>query len=153
MDDISRGLTIGQVAERTGLSVHTLRFYEREGILANPVQRGPGGHRVYSEDDVDWLTVCTILRGSGMPIPQIARYTALVRAGDGNEPERLALLSRHREQVTAQMTQLTRCLDLINFKVGVYEDILAQSTAAGGDQVHDQDQGERNRPLPAVVTS
>lgn len=126
MDDISRGLTIGQVAERTGLSVHTLRFYEREGILANPVQRGPGGHRVYSEDDVDWLTVCTVLRGSGMPIPQIAHYTALVRAGEGNEPERLELLRRHREQVNAQMAQLTRCLDLITFKVGVYEDILAQ---------------------------
>lgn len=143
MDDIPRGLTIGQVAERTGLSVHTLRFYEREGILANPVQRGPGGHRVYSEDDVDWLTVCTILRGSGMPIPQIARYTAMVRQGDGNEPERLALLRQHRERVTAQMTQLTRCLDLINFKVGVYEDILAQSSAAGEVQDQDQDQRER----------
>jgi DNA-binding transcriptional MerR regulator len=144
MDDIPRGLTIGQVAERTGLSVHTLRFYERERILANPVQRGPGGHRVYSEDDVDWLTVCTILRGSGMPIPVIARYTALVRQGEGNEPERLALLRQHREQVTAQMAQLTRCLDLINFKVGVYEDILAQPTAADEDQ--DQDHRERKRP-------
>lgn len=143
MDDIPRGLTIGQVAERTGLSVHTLRFYEREGILANPVQRGPGGHRVYSEDDVDWLTVCTILRGSGMPIPQIARYTAMVRQGEGNEPERLALLRQHRERVTAQMAQLTRCLDLINFKVGVYEDILAQSSAAGEVQDQDQDQRER----------
>jgi DNA-binding transcriptional MerR regulator len=144
MDDIPRGLTIGQVAERTGLSVHTLRFYEREQILANPVQRGPGGHRVYSEDDVDWLTVCTILRGSGMPIPVIARYTALVRQGDGNEPERLALLRRHREQVTAQMAQLARCLDLISFKVGVYEDILAQPTAADEDQ--DRDHRERKRP-------
>ena len=143
MDDIPPGLTIGQVAERTGLSVHTLRFYEREGILANPVQRGPGGHRVYSEDDVDWLTVCTVLRGSGMPIPTIARYTALVRRGEGNEPERLALLCQHREQVTAQMAQLTRCLDLINFKVGVYEDILAQPTAA------DEGQDQIERKLPA----
>jgi DNA-binding transcriptional MerR regulator len=129
MDDIPTGLTIGQVAERTGLSVHTLRFYEREGILAHPVRRGTGGHRVYTEDDLEWLTVCTVLRGSGMPVPVIAKYTAMVRQGEGNEEERLALLRRHREQVTAQMTQLTRCLDLINFKVGVYEDILAQPPA------------------------
>ncbi len=58
------------MAERTGLSADTLRFYEREGILANPVRRR-SGRRVYSEDDVEWLVVCTVLRDSGMPIPEV----------------------------------------------------------------------------------
>jgi DNA-binding transcriptional MerR regulator len=94
--------------------------------LASPIQRDLGGRRVYRQDDVDWLTVCVILRASGMPLPAMRRYTDLVRAGAGNEPERLALLREHRERVVDQMNQLRKCLDLINFKVGVYEDVLDQ---------------------------
>lgn len=124
MSDIEPRLSIGEVAERTGLSVHALRFYEREGLLAGPIRRDPGGRRVYDEDDVGWLTVCVILRGSGMPLPQIRRYAELVRAGEGNEADRLGVLGEHRERVLDQMDQLRKCLDLINYKVGVYEDIL-----------------------------
>ena len=107
MPEVALSLSIGQVAERTGLSVHALRFYEREGILATPVRRGPGGRRVYSEWDMDWLDVCTRLRASGMPLTAIRRYADLVRAGAGNEEERLALLRRHQEHVTAQIGELT----------------------------------------------
>ncbi|GAA3023845.1 MerR family transcriptional regulator [Streptosporangium longisporum] len=126
MRDVTPGLSIGQVAERTGLSVHALRFYEREGILIDPVRRGPGGRRVYGEGDVEWLTLCIVLRASGMPLPDIRRYTEFVRQGTGNEEERLALLRLHRERVTAQIDGLSRCMDLINHKVGVYEDLLDQ---------------------------
>lgn len=125
-------LSIGQVAERMGLSVHALRFYEREGLLAYPVERGPGGHRVYGQDDVEWLELCLILRASAMPLPEIRKYTDLVKAGAGNEEERLELLRGHQERVAAQMAELAKCLDLINYKVGVYEDILAEGTADHG---------------------
>ena len=64
MPDVVSGLSIGQVAERTGLSVHALRFYEREALLANPVARGPERRRVYREQDVEWLRICTNLRAS-----------------------------------------------------------------------------------------
>ncbi|WP_336207308.1 MerR family transcriptional regulator [Nonomuraea sp. LPB2021202275-12-8] len=117
-------MTIGQVAERTGLSVHALRFYEQEGILANPVRRDVGGRRLYTEQDVEWLNLCVILRASGMPVPEIRRYTDLARRGDGTEDERLALLREHQQRVIGQIDQLTRSLDLINFKIGVYEDRL-----------------------------
>ena len=117
-------LSIGEVAHRFGLSVHALRFYEREGLMAGPVQRGPGGWRVYTEDDIEWLEVCLILRGSGMPLPAIRRYTEMVREGMGNERERRDLLAGHREDVLAQITALHRCLDLVNFKIGVYDDLL-----------------------------
>ena len=118
-------LSIGEVAERTGLSVHALRFYEREGILANPVRRDGGGRRVYGADDVEWLRLCILLRASGMPVPSIRRYTDLVRHGDGNESERLALLRQHEERVVSQIDELNRCLDVIRYKVAVYEDYLA----------------------------
>ncbi len=129
MSEVAPSLSIGQVAERTGLSVHALRFYEREGILADPVRRGQGGRRLYSERDVEWLTICTMLRASGMPLPVIRRYTHLVRQGPGNEEDRLALLRQHREHVTTQIGELTKCLDLISYKVRVYEERLAQGTA------------------------
>jgi DNA-binding transcriptional MerR regulator len=130
MVDQPEQLSIGQVAARTGLSVHTLRFYEREEILAQPVRRAAGGRRVYTQDDVDWLTLCTVLRGAGMPLPAIRRYTELVQAGDGNEPERLELLREHEQRIHAQQEQLDRCLDLIKFKIGVYEDILATTATS-----------------------
>ncbi|MCR3749039.1 DNA-binding transcriptional regulator, MerR family [Lentzea californiensis] len=120
LDDM--GLSIGQVAERTGLSVHALRFYEKEGILARQVQRGPGGRRVYTQQDIDWLRMCIMLRMSGMPVPEIRRYTELVRQGDGNELQRLDILKEHQERVQQQMVQLQECMDLITFKVGKYQD-------------------------------
>ncbi|NUP02126.1 MAG: MerR family transcriptional regulator [Hamadaea sp.] len=113
-------LSIGQVAARTGLSIHALRFYEREGLLANPIRRGPAGHRVYSEQDVQWLNLCVILRTTGMPLPEIRRYADLVRTGADNG-ERLAVLRRHQEQVMSQLSALTDNLDLISRKVRAYE--------------------------------
>jgi DNA-binding transcriptional MerR regulator len=126
----STGMSIGQMAERTGLSVHTLRFYEREGILANPVRRGPGGRRLYTDDDAEWLTVCVNLRATGMPIPDIRQYTGLVRRGDGNEQQRLDLLRQHQARVLAQMDTLQQCLDLISHKVAIYESITAPTSPA-----------------------
>ena len=130
MAEVTTSLSIGQVADRTGLSVHALRFYEHEGLFVKPVRRGPGGRRVYSEDDVDWLTVCIILRASGMPLPALRRYADLVRQGVGNEEERLTLLREHQAHLTTQIRRLTECLDLVRFKIGVYEDLLDQDSAA-----------------------
>jgi DNA-binding transcriptional MerR regulator len=124
MQDSAVDFSIGQVAEQTGLSVHALRFYEREGILAGAVRRDTGGRRVYTQHDVDWLTHCVILRASGMPLPTIRRYNELLREGTGNEKERIALLLEHQDQVNAQIGKLTECLDLIGHKVGVYQDHL-----------------------------
>jgi DNA-binding transcriptional MerR regulator len=122
-------VTIGQAADRTGLSVHTLRFYEREGLLPSAVRRGPDGRRVYTEDDLEWLQICASFRASGMPLATISRYAGLVRQGTGNEADRLALLREHEQRVTAQIGDLTRCLDLITYKVKVYSERVDQGTA------------------------
>ncbi|MDX6248665.1 MAG: hypothetical protein QOF10_2025 [Kribbellaceae bacterium] len=129
MGGMTAGLSIGQVAERTGLSVHALRFYEREGILADPVRREANGRRVYSEDDVEWLDMCIKFRSSGMPLDTIRRYTDLVRQGAGNEQDRLALLRSHQEHVTAQIQELTECLNVISHKVEIYQDHLDRGLA------------------------
>ncbi|WP_152663535.1 MerR family transcriptional regulator [Paenibacillus wulumuqiensis] len=115
-------LSIGEVAERSGLSVHSLRFYEREGLLLSTrITRDGGGRRRYSESDVEWLYICTRLRASGMPIAQIRRFAELVRSGPGNEYERLAILKEHQQQVINQMEELNDCLKVITFKANVYE--------------------------------
>jgi DNA-binding transcriptional MerR regulator len=126
------GLSIGQVAQRTGLSVHALRFYEREGVLADPVQRGAGGRRIYSEHDIDWLAVCIKLRASGMPLPAIRQYAELVRQGAGNEEARLGIMREHRERVIEQIAQLHECLDLISGKIAVYERSLMSAESCIG---------------------
>ncbi|MFD7154029.1 MerR family transcriptional regulator [Kribbella sp. NPDC059898] len=118
------GLSIGQVAERTGLSVHALRFYEREGLLADQVRRESNGRRVYTEDDVEWLDMCIKFRSSGMPLDTIRKYTDLVRQGPGNEVDRLALLKSHQDYVSAQIAELNECLNVITWKVGCYQEAL-----------------------------
>ncbi|MEV6972012.1 MerR family transcriptional regulator [Kitasatospora sp. NPDC093806] len=122
-------LSIGEVAQRSGLSVHALRFYEREGLFANPVRRLANGRRIYHEEDLEWLAVCTKLRSSGMPLPAIRRYVELARQGAGNENERLALLREHQEHVEAQLRELRGALDVIRYKVRIYEDHLARGEA------------------------
>ena len=84
---------------------------------------------MYREQDVEWLRICTNLRASGMPLATVRRYADLVRQGNGNESQRLALLREHREQVTNQLSRLTACLDLISYKIKIYEDRLAHGTA------------------------
>ncbi|MDA3631236.1 MerR family transcriptional regulator [Saccharopolyspora oryzae] len=127
----NEAFTIGQVAERTGMSVHALRYYEREDLLIGPVRRTTGGRRVYTEVDVDWLQICVKLRESGMPLADLKRFAELVRQGPGNEERRLELLDAHRERVEAQISALEECRSLIRWKVGVYTEHLRSGAAEG----------------------
>jgi DNA-binding transcriptional MerR regulator len=127
---LEEGLGIGDVARRTGLSVHALRFYEREGLLLSQrVARGTGGHRRYSPQDVNWLRICIKLRRSGMQLAKIRRFAELVREGPGNEQQRLELLREQQRHVESQLAELEECLRIISRKVGVYEQHLADGTA------------------------
>lgn len=113
--------TIAEVAELTGLTAHTLRYYERDGLLLGPVDRAASGHRRYTERDLTWITLITRLRATGMPIRDVKRYAALVRAGAGNEQERLDLLLAHRSRVEAQLAEITGHLRAVDHKIGIYE--------------------------------
>lgn len=126
-----RTFTIGEVGEQTGLTTHTLRFYEKEGLFPMPVRRDPAGRRVFSVEDVEWLRVCTKLRSSGMPLPSIRAYVELVVAGPGNEHERLAVLQEHEENVRRQVADLQDALAVIHHKVDLYQRRLSEGTADG----------------------
>lgn len=121
-------LSIGQVAERTGLSVHALRWFEREGLFLRPIPRA-GQRRVFDSSDVAWLMLCNRLRASGMPIAEIRRFASLVQAGPGNEDERLALLEAHEQEVRKRIAELEECLDIIHRKVDTYRRHHAAGTA------------------------
>ncbi|WP_280454328.1 MerR family transcriptional regulator [Nocardia brasiliensis] len=127
--DLPAGLSIAEAARRTGVSVHTLRYYERAGLVVTAVARTATGRRRYQQLDLDWITVCTRLRATGMPIKTIRRYAQLVSAGYGNEQERLVLLEAHRVDVAAELAELQRNLELIDHKIGVYRGRLAAGDA------------------------
>lgn len=117
-------LSISDAAQLTGLSAHTLRYYERAGLMLDPVERAPSTHRRYSEAEIRWVTLLTRLRATGMPIRRIREYAELVREGEGNEGERLALLEAHREAVLEQLDAMRRNLEAIDYKIEIYRDCL-----------------------------
>ena len=122
-------LSIGEVSARTGLSTHTLRFYEQEGLFISPVRRSAAGRRLFTAQEVMWLRVCTKLRSSGMPLAVIHRYTQLVREGPDTVDERLHLLQEHEAKVRQQVADLQEALAVIHGKVALYSQHLATGTA------------------------
>jgi DNA-binding transcriptional MerR regulator len=124
------GHTIGEVSELTGIGIDALRFYEREGLMVQPVPRDSAGRRSFTDFDVEWLRMCARLRTTGMPLPDIRRYADLVRAGEGNEAERLDLLAGHQRRVEEQLAELHSAHDAIAFKVELYSARLADGTAS-----------------------
>jgi DNA-binding transcriptional MerR regulator len=117
-------LTIAETAERTGLTPDTLRYYEKDGLLLRPVARSASGHRRYSTADVRWIELVTRLRATGLPVRDVRRYAALVRAGEGNEEERLELLREHRRAVLARLAEVQDHLGAIDHKIGIYTEAL-----------------------------
>jgi DNA-binding transcriptional MerR regulator len=120
---LQTSLTIADAARATGVSAHTLRYYERAGLI-NGVNRADSGHRRYDDADLAWIEVLQRLRATGMPIRRIRRYAELVRAGEGNEGERLELLQEHREAVRATLAEVQRHLAFIDRKIDIYEEKL-----------------------------
>jgi DNA-binding transcriptional MerR regulator len=110
--------TIAEVAEQTGVTAHTLRYYERIGLL--DVGRQASGHRRFSTRDVDRVVFIGRLRATAMPIRDIQRYFALVAGGPSTEDERLALLEDHRISVRARLHELEAALDAIEHKIAYY---------------------------------
>ena len=118
-DDTPR-YTIGEVVARTGLTAHTLRWYERIGLLEHPA-RSHSGQRRFSDRDVTWLEFLARLRLTAMPVADMVRYAELRREGEHTAPERKALLEAHREVVRQRITDLQATLLIIDFKIDSYD--------------------------------
>jgi DNA-binding transcriptional MerR regulator len=119
---VNASYTVGEVSEQTGLSTHTLRWYEQVGLL-DPVDRDTGGRRRYATTDLDRLRFLIKLRSTGMPVREMVRYIELVRLGPATVDERLAILVEHRERVLAQIEALTDDLKVINYKIDIYSQV------------------------------
>lgn len=126
---MDENLTVQAAAETTGLSAHTLRYYERIGLVA-PVGRNDSGHRRYSPRDIEWIRFLDCLRATGMPIARMLEYAALLREGDSTREQRRALLAAHQQAVRAEIQELTRHLGAVDQKIRYYE--LMRSHAGGG---------------------
>lgn len=117
--------SIHEVCERTGLSAHTLRYYEKEKLLPN-VGRSPGGFRQYSEEDVETLGMICCLKNTGMSLQDISRFMMLAREGDQTLRERCELLKKHRDTVIKRMEEMQRYLDKVTWKVNYFTERLAE---------------------------
>ncbi|WP_175777060.1 MerR family transcriptional regulator [Burkholderia anthina] len=113
-------LTIGQVAELTGVSTHTLRYYEQAGLL-RAISRTAAGHRLYAPADLDWLAFVMRLKATGMPIAQMQQFAALRAQGESTFGARRRLLAAHRDAVRAHIEELQASLDAIGDKIAYYE--------------------------------
>ncbi|GAA0457612.1 MULTISPECIES: MerR family transcriptional regulator [Streptomyces] len=113
--------TISEVVEFTGLSAHTLRWYERIGLMPH-VDRTHTGQRRFTNRDLDWLDLVSKLRLTGMPVADMVRYAELVREGPQTFPEREELLTAHREDVRRRIDELRSTLDVLDYKIDLYAD-------------------------------
>ena len=117
--------SIHEVCERTGLTAHTLRYYEKEKLLPN-VSRSAGGFRQYSEEDMEALGMICCLKNTGMSLQDISRFMTLAREGDRTLRERCELLKRHRETVVKRMEEMQRYLEKVTWKVNFFTEKLAE---------------------------
>ena len=117
--------TIQEIAEVSGLSTHTLRYYERIGLI-HRIDRADNTHRRYTHEDVEWIDFLNKLRATGMPIQQMQEYAELHRQGDATLPERVVMLKALRYQVQVHIEELSDNLELIGSKVEWYEHLIAE---------------------------
>ena len=134
-------MKIGELARHTGLTAHTIRYYERIGLLPY-ADRDRSKQRDYDASILTWIEFLGRLKTTGMPIREMLRYAALREKGVTTEPERRLLLEAHREQVRARVAELGACLLVLDAKIGGYAD--AEKRVSNDDPAH-----SRRRPKPA----
>jgi DNA-binding transcriptional MerR regulator len=117
-EDLPAPLGISEVAEITGITAHTLRYYERIGLV--DAGRDAAGRRIYDRDALGRIAFVTWLRLSGMPIASVSRYLELVKAGPHTQDERLALLLEQRAAIVAQLRDLQGALAVVDYKITTY---------------------------------
>ena len=115
--------SIQDVSKKTGLTPHTLRYYEMEGLISG-VERSQGGFRQYTDEDLERLGLICCLKNTGMSIQEIARFVQLTNEGDHTLEERVELLRTHREQVLERMAEMQKYLDKVTWKLNFFTEKL-----------------------------
>jgi DNA-binding transcriptional MerR regulator len=125
MDIQKDKLTIQEVAKATGLTPHTLRYYERIGLI-HPINRDENTRRIYTADDVGWIDFLLKLRATGMSIKDMQRYAELQRQGDETLPERVEMLKSLRDKVESHIEEMNEHLKLIHYKIDYYSKVVEE---------------------------
>ena len=125
MDIQKDKLTIQEVSQATGLSAHTLRYYERIGLI-HPINREENTRRCYTAEDVGWIDFLLKLRAIGMSIRDMQRYAELQRQGDTTLPERVEMLKSLRDKVESHIEEMNEHLKLIYYKIDYYEKVVEE---------------------------
>ncbi len=112
---------ISEFSQRTGLSIHTLRYYEKEGLLTN-ISRNKSGRRIYSETDLTWVIWIKRLKSTGMCLQDIKRFARLRALGDTSLSDRKIMLIAHAKQLKADICRLNNELDIVEFKIATYQE-------------------------------
>lgn len=133
-------LSIQQVAQQTGLSIDTLRYYERIGLI-EPVRRAPNGHRRYSQRDISWLQTLIRLRETGMPLAQMIHFAELRRQGDATATERRLILEEHQRALEEHMHKLELHMAALQRKIARIREVEERQNAASSS-AHAAIQGE-----------
>jgi DNA-binding transcriptional MerR regulator len=123
-------LTVQQMAQLTGISAYTLRYYERAGLMQPVWRDATNGYRAYTRQHLGWIEFIKRLRATGMPIRDIQKYTSLILQGEQTVPERMNLLKQHRDQVEAHLLEVQQHLAAITKKVSYYEAYQADQQAS-----------------------
>lgn len=126
--------TIQEASDITGISVHTLRYYDRQGIMPF-LTKDEHGNRVFTEADMQWIYVVKCMKVTGFTLREMREYADLVRAGDSTLQERLEIFQRRREKVQREIERLQCSLDGLNYKCWYYE----KAVEAGTEKVHAAD--------------
>lgn len=134
----NKGYTIQEIAERCGMTAHTLRYYERVGLI-QPVGRARNGHRRYSESDAAWIDFLHCIRTTNMPIREMLRYAELRELGDSTLLERRKILEDHQMEIASQIEMLKKAHALLDHKIANYKQI-EQKIRIGGPCVCETDE-------------
>ena len=115
-------MRISEAAARSGLSIDTIRFYEKSGLLPQ-VERGADGYRRFSMETVDWLMLLASLRETGMPMKKMQHFADLYRQANETIPERKRILLDHSQDLVRRRVALDRCAEILAFKLKRYDEI------------------------------
>ena len=131
--------SIGQVAKKMGLTAHTLRYYDKEGLMPF-VKKNSSGLRMFSDEDIDWLVVIECLKGTGMQLKDIKQYIDWCQEGDATIGRRLEMFKRQKAKLEEQLRQLQQYMEKINYKIAYYTEAAAKGSV---------DQAQKNKNLAA----
>jgi DNA-binding transcriptional MerR regulator len=116
-------MRIQEAAEKSGLSCHTLRYYEKQGLIY-PIPRDTSGHRLYRERDIRWLYFVQCLKSTKMPLKDIRAYAMRLNGSDHQAEYLLHILTQHKTRLKQQKANIDECLEHVDWKINHYTELL-----------------------------